>query len=132
MHALQTSRPPLEPREPSRIAPKRKIRKRINSNPYRVLAVENTVKIIVNGLLIVGAASALVKLLPYSFSQQAKLQEISKEVSLTENRVDNLQKDFNRYFDPQQSQKIRQEQSSRVEPGQRQVILLDKAAKPSQ
>jgi len=127
MHALQTSRPPLEPREPNRIAPKRKPRKRINSNPYRVLAVENTVKILVNGLLIVGAASALVKLLPYSISQQAKLQEISKEVSLTENRVDNLQKDLQRNFDPQQSQRIRQEQSGRVEPGQRQVIILDPA-----
>lgn len=131
MHALQTSRPPLEPREPNRIAPKRKVRKRV-SNPYQVLAVENAVKIVVNGLLITGAASALVKLLPYSVSQQAKLREISKEVSVTENRVDNLQKDFNRYFDPRQAQKIRQEQSNRVEPGQRQVIFLDKAAKSSQ
>lgn len=127
MHALQTSRPPLEPRETSRTPLQRKVRKRINANPYRVLAVENTVKLIVNGVLIVGAASALVKLIPYSFSQQAKLHEITTEVKLTENRVDHLQKDFNRYFDPQQSKRIMQEQSNRVEPGQRQVILLNKA-----
>lgn len=128
MHALQESRPPLENKKTSRMAPQRKIRKRATANPYRALALENTAKIVVNGLLIVGAASALVKLLPYSFSQQAKLQEITTEVSLTKNRVDNLQKDFNRYFDPQQSKKIMQEQSNRVEPGQRQVIILDKAA----
>lgn len=127
MHALRESRPPLEPRQTSG-TPRRKIRKRVNANPYRVLALENTVKLFVNGLLIVGTASALVKLLPYSFSQQAKLQEITTEVKLTQNRVDNLQKDFNRNFDPQQAQKIRQEQSNRVAPGQRQVIILDKAA----
>lgn len=127
MHALRESRPPLEPRQKSR-TPKRKIRKRVNANPYRVLALENTVKLLVNGLLIVGTASALVKLLPYSFSQQAKLQEITTEVNLTQNRVDNLQKDFKRNFDPQQAQKIMQEQSNRVAPGQRQVIILDKPA----
>lgn len=129
MHALQESRPPLDRKQTSQTAPKRKVRKRSVANPYRALALENTVKIFVNGLLIVGAASALVKLLPYSFSQQAKLQEITTEVSLTKNRVDDLQKDFNRYFDPQQSKKIMQEQSNRVEPGQRQIILLDKASK---
>ncbi|KJH71461.1 slr1601 family putative cell division protein [Aliterella atlantica] len=127
MHALRESRPPLEPRQTSR-TPRRKVRKRVNANPYRVLALENTVKLFVNGLLIVGTASALVKLLPYSFSQQAKLQEITTEVNLTQNRVDNLQKDFKRNFDPQQAQKIMQEQSNRVAPGQRQVIILDKAA----
>ena len=127
MHALRESRPPLEPRRTNQ-TPRKKIRKRVNANPYRVLALENTVKLFVNGLLIVGTASALLKLLPYSFSQQAKLQEITTEVDLTQNRVDSLQKDFNRNFDPQQAQRIMQEQSNRVAPGQRQVIILDKTA----
>lgn len=125
MNALQQPRPPLETVEHRRrVTPPRKIRPRSRLSPYQGMAVENTAKLIVNVVLVAGALSALIKLLPYNISQQAKLREISTEVELTQSRVTSLQNDFNRTFDPQQAKKIMQEQSSRVDPAQRRIFLL--------
>lgn len=128
MNALQKPRPPLEPVEQQRhqVKQKRNLRQRRRLSPYRGMAIENAAKLFVNVVLVVGAVSGLGKLLPYTISQQAKLQEISTEVKLTESRVANLQNDFNRSFDPQQAKRIMQEQSSRVDPAQRPVFLLKK------
>lgn len=75
-------------------------------------------------ILAIAAGTALVRLLPYGFAQQTKLQEIHTEVSLVKERVDRLQTDFSRNFDPQQSKAVMQEQSSRVDPQQKQVIFV--------
>ncbi len=126
MNALQQPRQPLETVEqPRRVTPQRKARQRKRLSPYRGMAIENTAKLFVNIVLVAGAVSALAKLLPYNISQQAKLQEISTEVKLTESRVTALQADFNRSFDPEQAKKIMQEQSSRVDPKQRPVFLIE-------
>lgn len=125
MNAIQPSRNTLQPVEPRRVVPQRKSRNR--RHPHRSMALQTTVKLTVNVLLSAAAVSALVKLLPYYQSQQEKLQEIQTEVKLTEGRVNRLRTDFNRYFDPQQAKNIMQEQSNRVNPGQRPVILLNKA-----
>jgi hypothetical protein len=81
--------------------------------------------------LAIAAGTALVKLLPYGFEQQAKLQQIHSEVVLVKERVDRLQTDFDRNFDPQQTKAIMQEQSSRVDPQQRQVIWVTPASATS-
>lgn len=125
MNAIQPSRNTLQPVEPRRVVPQRKSRNR--RDPHRSMAVQTTVRLTVNVLLSAAAVSALVKLLPYYQSQQEKLQEIQTEVKLTEGRVNRLRTDFNRYFDPQQAKNIMQEQSNRVNPGQRPVILINKA-----
>lgn len=125
MNALQQPRQPLETVEQHRqVKPKRKLRQRSRFNPYQAKAIENTAKLVVNMVLVVGAVSGFVRLLSYNASQQTKLQEISTEVKLTEGRVADLQTDLNRSFDPQQAQKIRQEQSNRVDPQQRPVFFV--------
>lgn len=125
MNAFQPSRPPLQPEETRRVAsrPRRYRRRR----PYRVMALETTAKLTANVVLSAVAIAGLVKLLPYQLSQQEKLQEINSEVQQTEARVKRLRTDFNRYFDPQQATTIMREQSNRVAPGQRPVILHDKS-----
>ena len=126
MNATQPSRPPLQPVETRRAAPKIKSRRR--SLSYRAIALETSAKLAVNVVILTAAVSGLVRLLPLQWSQQEKLQEIQTEVKLTEGRVERLHTDFNRYFDPQQTKSIMNEQSNRVAPGQRPVILLNKAA----
>lgn len=123
MNAIQPSRPPLQPVEPRR-APQRKSRN--HRRPHQLLALQTTAKLTANLLLSALAVSALAKLLPYQLSQQEKLQEIQTEVKVTEGRVNRLRTDFNRYFDPQQAKSIMQEQSNRVAPGERPVILINK------
>lgn len=90
--------------------------------PYRAIAIETTLKLGINVVLSAAAISALVQILPYHLSQQEKLQEIRAEVKVTESRVNRLRTDFSRHFDPQAAKKIMQEQSSRVDPNQLQVV----------
>lgn len=126
MNALQKPIQPLETVKPRQVKQPRKIRKRQSLSPYRGMAIENTAKLVVNVVLVAGVVSALVKLLPYNMSQQAKLQEISTEVEITESRVAALKADFKRSFDPQQAKKIMSEQSNRVDPRQRPIFLEKK------
>ncbi len=122
MNAIQPSRPQLQTVKPRRVPQSRSSRR-----PYRFMALQTTAKLTVNVLLSAAAVSALVKLLPYYQSQQEKLQEIQTEVNMTQGRVASLRTEFSRYFDPQQAKSIMQDQSNRVDPGQRSVFLLNKA-----
>lgn len=131
MHAIQPPRrlqsvppqssPPRSASRPVRRAASRPVRR------HTERALESSLKLSANLILAIAAGTALVKLLPYGFAQQAKLQEIHSEVALVKERVDRLQTDFSRNFDPQQAQAVMQEQSSRVDPQQRQVIWVTPA-----
>ncbi|AFY65162.1 hypothetical protein [Geitlerinema sp. PCC 7407] len=127
MNAIQPSRP-----QPSRnLPPRRRSASRVlpqgrKAAANRAMALELTVKLAVNLVLLSAAIAALVRILPYQSSQQEKLRELSAEVNATETRVDRLRLNFNRNFDPQQARNVMQEQSYRVDPRQRQVVWLDR------
>lgn len=95
-----------------------------NINFYRHIQFEVTIKLILSSVLVLGASSALVKLVPYHFSQQAKLREISTQVEETEKRVAKLKSELNRNFDPQQSQNLMEEYSPRLAPHQSLIFWL--------
>ncbi|MFW6359407.1 MAG: hypothetical protein ACOC0N_09390 [Chroococcales cyanobacterium] len=121
MNALQY---PFEPEETRRPAPRPQRRRR--RLPHRAIAAETVAKIAVNGLLSTAAIASLVNLLPYTLSQQAKLQEIRTEVKQTELQVNQLRNNFSRNFDPTQAKLVMQEQSTRIDPSQRRIIWLEK------
>lgn len=102
--------------------PKQQTKRHTRSD--RALAIEIAIKLIANSVLSIAALAALVKLLPYQFSQQAKLQEIRLEVNETEAEVHTLRSNFHRYFDPTQAKKVMQEQSPRLDPNQRRIVLM--------
>lgn len=116
------------PQVPPVSSPRSAARRRSQRHPYRAIAVETTAKLTVNLVLSAAAIGGLAQLIPYNFSQQAKLAEIQTEVKIAEKRVNRLRNDFSRYFDPQQGKSIMQEQSHRSDPNQRQVIWVDKGA----
>ncbi|MGP1384111.1 MAG: hypothetical protein ACTS2F_11165 [Thainema sp.] len=91
----------------------------------RELLIEVSLKLGVNLLLIALAGSTIARLLPYHQNQQAKLKQIKTELSRTEQRVDTIETDFSRHFDPQQVGSIMQEQTNRLQPNQRQVVWVD-------
>jgi len=127
MHATRPSRPPLRTTTPIR-KQGRLPRSQRNLHPgrrsERAIAMEVMTKLGVNLILMATAASALMKLLPNTTSRHEKLQELQTEVAHVETRVDLLQANFSRVFDPQQSQSNMQDQSNRLAPGQRQIILI--------
>ena len=120
MNALPRYNYPPPP-DPTR---RKMVRRRPRRNPHQAVVLENGFKLGVNCLLSVIALSALIKLVPYNLAQQAKLKEIRVEVSDVEGRVDRLQAELNRQFDPQQAMSVMQEESIRVDPRQRQIVWL--------
>jgi cell division septum initiation protein DivIVA len=93
---------------------------------------EITVKLVVNGILTGVAAIALAKLIPYNLQQRDELSQLQAEVTEVQQRVDLLQADLDRQFDPQQASSIMQEQSYRVDPYQRQVVWLSPHTKTAE
>jgi uncharacterized membrane protein (DUF106 family) len=79
---------------------------------------------VANTILSMAAIAALVKLLPYQLTQQEKLREVRMEVQSTQERVNELRNNFSRNFDPNQTRKVMQEQSPRVDPNQRRIFWV--------
>ncbi len=106
-------------------AKKRKPRR----NPVRKpdeswIVLEISLKLVFNSVLSVVAITTLIKLLPYQATQQQKIKEVQVEVQNTENRVNELRDHLNRNFDPLESRRIMQEQSSMIDPDQRRIVFL--------
>ncbi len=129
---MSALRKPLEnPTAPSgrpasrrRVVPRGKRRPQ-RRNQYKGVAVETGLKVMVNGVLSVAAIATLANLFPYYWSQQSKLQELRSQVRSTEQEVAELQNNFNRSFDPTQAGSVMQEQSGRLAPNQRRVVLTN-------
>ncbi|MEA5571595.1 hypothetical protein [Calothrix sp. UHCC 0171] len=125
MNAIQSSSPPLQqPKQKSRVTPRP--HRHLRQRSYRVMALETTVKIGVNIAISTAAISALVQILPTHWTQQEKLRAVRTEVNQMEARVDILQAEFSRNFDPRQTQRIMQQQGYRFDPNQRRVVLMNK------
>ncbi|WP_013325093.1 hypothetical protein [Gloeothece verrucosa] len=103
---------------------KKRRNKHRQKSAYKMVAAEISVKLVVNVLLSVTAMAALTKLLPYQQVQLAKLHLIGVEREEVEKRVEHLREDFSRNFDPNQTRKIMQEQSPRVDPNQRRIFWV--------
>ena len=109
---------------PQQPKPRQSIHRR-NLDCYQDIKVEITIKLILSWILAIGALAALFKLVPYHFSQQAKLREINAQVQETEKRVAKLRAELNRNFDPQQSQNLMEEYSPRLAPNQSRIFWLN-------
>ncbi|NJL38194.1 MAG: hypothetical protein HC899_16705 [Leptolyngbyaceae cyanobacterium SM1_4_3] len=126
MNATQPSRPPLHIAPSARrTVPRSRRSPQPRSQPHQVVATEVGVKLAVNLVLAIAAISALIKLIPYNLTQQAKLRELTTEVAAVEGRVNQVQTDFNRHFDPRQATSVMQEQTSRIQPGQRPIVWVN-------
>jgi hypothetical protein len=123
MNASQPSRPPLQPIQKRRAVPRPK--RHLRQRSYQVMALETTAKIAVNLVISATAVSALVQLVPYHWTQQDRLRDVNNEVKLMEERVESLQREFNRNFDPYQANSIRQQQAYRFNPNQLPVVFVN-------
>lgn len=123
MHALQPLPPNLQPTRRSRKRPRTYAQARSQRHPHRLLAIETTVKLVVNVGISAAAVLALTHLLPYRSTQEVKLQELQAAVKSTDDRVQQTQLSFSRFFDPTQTKVLMQEQTNRIDPSQSQLVL---------
>ncbi|GAX37765.1 slr1601 family putative cell division protein [Nodularia sp. NIES-3585] len=127
MNASQPSRPPLQPLQKRRAVPRPK--RHLRQRSYQVMALETTAKIAVNLAISAAAVSALAQLVPHHWTQQDRLREVLTEVKLMEERVESLQTEFQRNFDPHQAHSIRQQQAYRFAPNQLPVVFVNRDGK---
>ena len=127
MNASQPSRPPLQPIQKRRAVPQPK--RHLRQRSYQLMSLETSAKIAVNLAISAAAVSALMQLVPYHLTQQNKLREVRTEVKLMEERVETLQTEFKRNFDPHQAHSIRQQQAYRFDPQQLPVVFVNRDGK---
>ncbi|MEB3358879.1 MAG: hypothetical protein VKK04_19290 [Synechococcales bacterium] len=127
MNALQPSPSPTKKSQLGRSSSRRQptARRQRRQRHHQAVAAEAIAMTVVNLILAIAALSALVRLLPASITQQAKLQELEGEAKVLEDRVNKQRQIFNQYFDPQQTQSNMRELSNRIETGEQQIILID-------
>ena len=104
---------------------RRQSKRHSHQRSHLITGLEVFGKIIVNLLVISVSVSAITKLFPYYWLQQDKLENIETQVKLMETRVRTLREEFTRNFDPSQAQSIMREHSYRLQPNQRQIILVN-------
>ncbi len=114
---------------PSQVAPSPDGQRRVRSRaahrplPHRVIALETTVKLSMNLGLSAVAIAALVHLIPHQLSQHARLQELQVASKVSNDRLRSVENNFQHYFDPYQSRAIMAEQTNRVDPREKTVVL---------
>ncbi|MBD2435266.1 hypothetical protein [Nostoc sp. FACHB-110] len=127
MNAFQPSQLPLQPIQKRQVTPRPK--RHLRQRSYQVMALETTVKIGVNLAVFAAAVSALTQLVPYHWLQQEKLREVRTEVKLMEGRVNTLQAEFTRNFDPRQTKSIIEQQGYKFSPNQRLIVIMNQDGK---
>ena len=109
---------------------KKKRQKKVKSNSsnrtnsYRGVKTEISLKLILSWAIAFAAIASLFRLLPYHFSQKAKLEELKIQVQETDARVTKLREQLNHNFDPQQTQSLMEQYSSLSAPNQSRIYWL--------
>ena len=106
--------------------PRRSVRQR--RNPYRAITAEITLKLVLSWIVALGAIASFFKLLPYHLTQQAKLKELRIQVQETDARVSKLREQLNYNFDPQQTERLKEQYSSLTNSNQSRVYWLPENA----
>lgn len=115
---------------------KKKLPKKVKSNSrrrmnsYRGVKTEISLKLILSWAIAVGAIASLFRLLPYHFSQKAKLEELKIQVQETDARVNKLREQLNHNFDPQQTKSLMEQYSSLTSPNQSRIYWLKNKKEP--
>lgn len=125
MYVRQPS--PLEPRTSKKPQTPQRQRSPRRLGRTEAIALESMAKMTVNFVLAVTATTGLFRLVPYHLSVQEKMVQLQTEVNRTEERVNRLRSEFDRAFDPQETAKLMQEQSHRVNANskRRPVVWMD-------
>ncbi len=104
-------------------APRTRQAVRTKSLPHQAIAIETALKLTVNLGLSGVAIAALVQLIPHEVSQIARLQELQVASKTSTERLRTVQTNFQHYFDPYQSRSIMAEQTNRVDPKEKTIVL---------
>ncbi len=105
--------------------PSRPRRSRRSRKINQGIVTETVLKLFFSFLIGLAGVASLIKLVPYHIRQQGKLKELRAQVKETEAIVFKLREEFNRNFDPQQTQSLIEEYSSLTAPNRIHIFVRD-------
>jgi hypothetical protein len=103
-------------------------RSRVKVNPvhvYRRQGLEAGVKLMTYSALSVFGIVTLVNSIGYNWAQQGKLQHLKTEVQDAKIRTEKINDNFSRSFDPQAQRSVMEDNSYKIAPNRRQIVLID-------
>ncbi|ELS02397.1 hypothetical protein Xen7305DRAFT_00021110 [Xenococcus sp. PCC 7305] len=96
------------------------------------LVAEISLKLFFSFVIGAVAVISVMRLVPYHFSQKAKLKEIQSQVEETERRVEILREQMNRNFDSEQTPILMEEYSPNIAPNRSRVFWKEDKEEPKQ
>ncbi len=107
-------------------SPRKRSRAKVNPvHVHRRQGLEAGVKLITYSALSVFGIVTLVNSIGYNWAQQGKLQHLKTEVQDAKIRTEKINSNFSRSFDPQTQRSVMEENSYKVAPNRRQIVLID-------
>jgi hypothetical protein len=108
----------------------RQQRSRRHASPWRKLArhsavLEVSARLGINGFLILVATASLTQLVPYVQRQAELLEKTRQDLAEAEIVNTRLRADFDRYFDPAQTDRSIQEQTGYQSSSERPIVWTD-------
>jgi flagellar hook protein FlgE len=91
---------------------------------YRRQGLEAMTKLVTYSVLSAIGMVTVVNSIGYNWSQQGKLQHLQTELQDARARAAQTNNNFSRSFDPQLQQKVMQENSYKVAPDRRQLLIV--------
>lgn len=117
--------PPARPHRRRQVTRPRQSPKQLVAKAYRALGWEMTLRLGINLGLSLVALTALVRLIPHYQAQRQALTEIESAIATNATKVDNLQVEFGRYFDPVEASRLLQLQAGTQSGESISVVLVN-------
>jgi hypothetical protein len=108
------------------LSPRKRSRVKVHpAHAHRRQGLEAGVKLVTYSALSVFGIVTLVNSIGYNWSQQGKLQHLRTEVQDAKIRTEKINNNFSRSFDPQAQTSVMEENSYKIAPNRRQIVLID-------
>ncbi len=107
-------------------SPRKRSRAKVNPvHVYRRQGLEAGMKLMTYSALSVFGMVTLVNSIGYNWAQQGKLQHLKTEVQDAKIRTEKINDNFSRSFDPQAQMSVMEDNSYKIAPNRRQIVLID-------
>ena len=107
------------------LSPRKRSRAKVNpAYAHRRQGLEAGVKLMTYSALSVFGIVTLVNSIGYNWAQQGKLHHLKTEVQDAKIRTEKINSNFSRSFDPQAKTSVMEDNSYKIAPNRRQIVLM--------
>jgi hypothetical protein len=108
------------------LSPRKRSRAKVNpAYAHRRQGLEAGMKLMTYSALSVFGVVTLVNSIGYNWAQQGKLQHLKTEVQDAKIRTEKINSNFSRSFDPQAQRSVMEDNSYKITPNRRQIVLME-------